>query len=333
MARTNATGSQAHSFAGLMKRTGTLAAALVASVALVACAPSGSSTRSEAPASAGMSEAQEAKPVVATTFTVLADIARNVAGEHLEVVSITKEGAEIHGYEPTPQDIAAATRADLVIDNGMGLELWFEKFIAEVNVPHIVASDGIDAIPIAEDAYAGRDNPHAWMSPTNAKIYVDNMARAFGELDPEHSADFAANAEAYKAKLDGIHQEMLDALSVLPESQRALVTCEGAFSYLAKDGGLTEEYLWAVNAENQATPNQVAQVIDFVKANDVPAVFCESTVSDAPMQQVVDATDAVFGGTLYVDSLSAEDGPVPTYLDLIAHDVRTITEALTGSSR
>ncbi|QFZ18331.1 metal ABC transporter substrate-binding protein [Saccharothrix syringae] len=270
------------------------------------------------------------RPVVLTTFTVLADIAAAVAGDHLRVESITKPGAEVHGYEPTPDDVKEAARADLVVDNGLGLEAWFTRFVAEVDAPHVVVSDGVHPVPIAEDAYAGKPNPHAWMSPLNVRTYVDNLVTAFSGLAPAHAGDFRANGERYRDELQRVHDELVAALAVLPADKRALVTCEGAFSYLARDAGLTERYLWAVNAEQQATPQQVAGVIGFVRANAVPAVFCESTVSDAPMRQVVAATGAAFGGVLYVDSLSAPDGPVPTYLDLLRHDARTIAGALTG---
>lgn len=272
------------------------------------------------------------RPVVLTTFTVLADIAQNVAGEHLEVRSITKAGAEIHGYEPTPRDIAAASDADLVLDNGLGLEAWFSRFVDTADAPHAVVSEGIETIDITGDAYAGKPNPHAWMSPLNVQTYVANIVAAFSELDPGNADAYAANGEAYAAELQTIHDELVTALATVPENQRALVTCEGAFSYLARDAGLTEAYIWPVNAEQQATPQQIRRTIEFADENDVPAVFCESTVSDRPMRQVVEATDAVFGGILYVDSLSGPDGPVPTYLDLLRHDVDTITSALTGAS-
>ncbi|HWV48014.1 MAG TPA: metal ABC transporter substrate-binding protein [Microbacterium sp.] len=270
------------------------------------------------------------RPMVLTTFTVLADIAQNVAGEHLRVESITKPGAEIHGYEPTPGDIRKAAEADLILDNGLNLEVWFAQFVETVDVPHAVVSEDIDVIDITGDAYAGKPNPHAWMSPANVQLYVDAMTDAFAELDPAHADDYAANAETYKADLQQVQDDLVADLAALPENQRALVTCEGAFSYLARDAGLTEAYIWPVNAEQQATPQQIADVIEFVDDNDVPAVFCESTVSDKPMQQVAEATDAAFGGILYVDSLSEADGPVPTYLDLIRHDADTIVEGLTG---
>ncbi|GAA1539347.1 metal ABC transporter substrate-binding protein [Microbacterium ginsengiterrae] len=283
---------------------------------LTACAPT--------------ADVDDDRPLVLTTFTVLADIAQNVAGDHLRVESITKPGAEIHGYEPTPGDVRQAAQAQLILDNGLNLEAWFAQFVDSVHVPHVVLSDGVEIIDISEDAYAGLPNPHAWMSPLNVQSYVDTIAAAFSDLDPAHAADFAAHAEAYKADLQQVHDDLIADLAELPERQRALVTCEGAFSYLARDAGLSEAYIWPVNAEQQATPRQIAATIEFVKDNDVPAVFCESTVSDRAMRQVVEATGAEFGGTLYVDSLSAADGPVPTYLDLIRHDADTITAALTG---
>ena len=271
------------------------------------------------------------RPVVLTTFTVLADIAANVAGEHLLVESITKPGAEIHGYEPTPGDIKKAARADLILDNGLNLEAWFAQFVDDIDVPHVVLSNGIEPISISADAYAGLPNPHAWMSPLNVQIYADNAAAAFADLDPENTASYQANAARYRAELQRVQDDLVEQLRAVPTSQRALVTCEGAFSYLARDTGLTEKYIWPVNAEQQATPQQIASTIDFVAENTVPAVFCESTVSDAPMQRVVEATGARYGGTLYVDSLSAADGPVPTYLELIRHDADTIAAALTAS--
>jgi manganese transport system substrate-binding protein len=277
-------------------------------------------------------ESARDKPVVLTTFTVLADIAQNVAGEHLTVESITKPGAEIHDYEPTPGDIRTASDAVLVLDNGLGLERWFEQFIHDADVPHVVVSEGVTPIDISEDAYAGKPNPHAWMSPNNVQIYVDNMVSAFVELDPAHADDYERNGEAYKQQLQEVEDTLADELAELPQNHRALITCEGAFSYLARDAGLTEQYLWAVNADEEGTPQQIAKVTDFVIENDVPAVFCESTVSAKPMQQVVEATGAVLGDTLYVDSLSDADGPVPTYLDLIRHDVEAITAGLSGAT-
>ncbi len=281
-------------------------------------------------AAADDSPRDDGRPVVLTTFTVLADMARVVAGDRLRVESVTKPGAEVHGYEPTPDDLRRAAGADLVLDNGLGLEAWFEDFLAEVDAPHAVVSEGVQVIPIGEDVAAGRANPHAWMSPVNATIYVRNIARAFERLDPAGAEVYARNAAAYARRLQALRSELVAELRALPPRQRALVTCEGAFSYLARDAGLTERYLWPVNAEQQATPQRVSAAIAFVRDNAVPAVFCESTVSDRAQRQVAREGGARFGGVLYVDSLSGPDGPVPTYLDLLRHDTRTIVEGLTG---
>lgn len=312
------------------RRMAAIALALLA-VGLGGCAP-GEGSGGAADPDANSSSNSSSKPIVLTTFTVLADIASNVAGEHLQVESITKFGAEIHGYEPTPGDLRRASQADLILDNGLGLEAWFEQFVSELDVPHVVVSDGVEPIQIGEGDYAGRSNPHAWMSPSNVQRYVDAMVVAFSEMDPAHAADFERNGAAYNAELQTVQDELIARLDAVPENQRALVTCEGAFSYLARDAGLTERYLWAVNAEQQATPQQIAGVIEFVRENEVPAVFCESTVSDAAMRQVVEASGAVFGGTLYVDSLSAADGPVPSYLELIRYDADLIVDGLTGAT-
>lgn len=161
-----------------------------------------------------------------------------------------------------------------------------------------------------------------------AETYVDNIAEAFVRLDPNHEADYRANAENYKTRIRAVSAELKTDLDMLPPNQRALVSCEGAFSYLARDFDLQEMYLWPVNAEQEGTPKQVVAAIDFVKDNDVPAVFCESTVSDKAQLQVAEDTGARFGGKLFVDSLSEEGGPVPTYLDLLTYDARTITDAL-----
>ena len=279
---------------------------------------------------AGPASSGNGKKTVLTTFTVLADIAKNVAGDHLNVESLTKPGAEIHEYEPTPSDIKKAHSADLILDNGLNLETWFAKFVQEANAPHATVSEGVTPMNISEDAYAGKPNPHAWMSPKNVQKYVDNMVTEFSKLDPDHAEDFKKNAENYKRQLQDVQDELSNEVRTLPENQRALVTCEGAFSYLAADAGLKEKYIWAVNSEQQATPSQINSAIDFVKTNKVPAVFCESTVSDNPMKQVADATGAKFGGVLYVDSLSDANGPVPTYLEMIRHDAKTIVKGLTG---
>ncbi|MBE9240579.1 metal ABC transporter substrate-binding protein [Synechocystis salina] len=271
----------------------------------------------------------EGKKKVLTTFTVLADMAQNVAGDKLVVESITRIGAEIHGYEPTPSDIVKAQDADLILYNGMNLERWFEQFLGNVkDVPSVVLTEGIEPIPIAEGPYTDKPNPHAWMSPRNALVYVENIRQAFVELDPDNAEYYNANAAAYSEQLKAIDTQLASDLEQVPAKQRFLVSCEGAFSYLARDYGMEEIYMWPINAEQQFTPKQVQTVIEEVKTNDVPTIFCESTVSDKGQKQVAQATGARFGGNLYVDSLSTEEGPVPTFLDLLEYDARVIANGL-----
>ncbi|MEC4805477.1 MAG: metal ABC transporter substrate-binding protein [Jaaginema sp. PMC 1079.18] len=274
------------------------------------------------------------KKKVLTTFTVLADIAQNVAGDKLIVESITRIGAEIHGYEPTPSDIVKAQEADLILYNGMSLERWFEQFLGNLeDVPSVLLTEGIRPIPITEGPYNDKPNPHAWMSPRNALIYVENIRQAFVELDPENADTYNANAEAYGAQLREIDRQLQEDLAELRSNQRYLVSCEGAFSYLARDYDLQEVYMWPINAEQQFTPKQVQRVIERVKTNNISTIFCESTVSDEGQKQVAKTTGAKFGGNLYVDSLSTEEGPVPTFIDLLEYDARTITNGLLAGSK
>ncbi|MDI7860424.1 metal ABC transporter substrate-binding protein [Rhizobiaceae bacterium n13] len=269
------------------------------------------------------------KPKVVTTFTVIADMARNVAGDAAEVESITKPGAEIHNYQPTPRDILKARDADLVLWNGLNLERWFEKFLANLgDIPSVVVSDGVEPMSIAGGAYQGKPNPHAWMSPDNALIYVENIRKGLTDIDPAHADVYAANAKAYSDKIRAEVQPMREEISRLPEDQRWLVSSEGAFSYLARDFGLKELYLWPVNADQQGTPQQVRKVIDAVRDHKIKAVFSESTVSPDPAKQVAAETGAAYGGVLYVDSLSEAGGPVPTYLDLLKVTSGTIVKGL-----
>jgi manganese/iron transport system substrate-binding protein len=264
-----------------------------------------------------------------TTFTVIADMAKNVAGNAAIVESITKPGAEIHNYAPTPGDIQRAQGAKLILWNGLNLELWFEKFFQNLHdVPGAVVSDGIEPMSIAEGPYSGKPNPHAWMSPKNALIYVDNIRDAFVEYDPANAETYKANAEAYKRQIEATITPIQDKLHQIPEDKRWLVSSEGAFSYLARDFGLKELYLWPINADQQGTPRQVRKVIDAVRANKIPTVFSESTVSDKPARQVARETGAHYGGVLYVDSLSEADGPVPTYIDLLRVTSDTVEKGL-----
>ncbi|MCX8655695.1 metal ABC transporter substrate-binding protein [Gilliamella sp. B2894] len=282
----------------------------------------------------GMSEssAAEKKFKVVTTFTIIQDIAQNVAGDAATVESITKVGAEIHEYDPTPQDITKALSADLVLWNGLNLELWFKRFFEDIkDVPSVIVTKGIEPMPIQEGSYKGNPNPHAWMSPTLALTYIENIRAALVKYDPKNASVYNKNAQNYVAKIKVLDAPLRERLAKIPETQRWLVTSEGAFSYLARDYNLKEAYLWPINAEQQGTPKQVKNLIDLVRSNKIPVIFSESTISDKPAKQVSKETGAKYGGVLYVDSLSKKEGPVPTYIDLLKVTVETIAQGFEKS--
>ncbi|MEU6696277.1 metal ABC transporter substrate-binding protein [Pseudonocardia sp. NPDC046786] len=308
----------------LPRRTSALAAVLLA-VAVLA----GACGQGPAPGAAD----DDPRPVVLATFTVIADMAREVGGDRVRVESITRPGAEIHDYEPVPGDLVRGAGADLVLDNGLGLERWFEQFVDRSEATSVTVSEGVEVLPIVAGEYRDRPNPHAWMSPVAGERYVQNIRDALIELDPAGRDVYTANAERYAAEIRRVGEDLRTELGALPETQRALVTCEGAFSYLARDLGLREAYLWPVNSDAEGTPDQIASTIGFVRDNAVPAVFCESTVNDSAQRQVAAETGARLAGPLYVDSLSEEGGPVPSYLELLRHDARVIADGLTGGVR
>ena len=303
---------------------------LLVGVWLGGCTPTTpTQQREESSSVTASTPARKDKKVILTTFTVLADMAKNVAGDKAIVESITKPGAEIHGYEPTPSDLVRGKDADLILDNGLNLERWAERFYNSFpKVPYVTLSEGFQPVNIAEDAYQGKPNPHAWMSPKNALIYVENIRKALGNLDSANAATYDANAKTYSEKIREIDERLKQSITAIPADKRYIVSCEGAFSYIARDYGLKEVYLWAVNAEQQSTPKQVERVINIVKANQIPAVFCESTVSNEAQLEVAKESGAKFSGVFYVDSLSPADDPASTYLKLLEYNVNILIKGL-----
>lgn len=278
-------------------------------------------------------DTSEQKPFkVVTTFTILQDIAQNVAGDAATVVSITKPNAEIHDYKTTPQDLRKAQDADLILYNGMNLERWFKRFFQGIkDVPSVVVTEGIEPISIYKGPYTGKPNPHAWMSTSNALVYIENIRKALVKYDPKNAETYNKNAKTYSAKVQAMDDTIRTSLASIPKGQRWLVTSEGAFSYLAKDYNLQEAYLWPINADQQGTPKQVRNLIEIIRSNNIPVVFSESTISDKPAKQVAKETDAMYGGVLYVDSLSDANGRVPTYLDLLKVTTRTVADGFAKS--
>lgn len=310
------------------RRLAAAVASILALALVTACAPA-ASTGGDVDDRAEFIDTDE-RLVVATTFTILADMVSVVGGDRVQVESVTTPGADVHYYEPTAGDLKRVAGADLVVSNGLGLDDWLLRFIDGTDARHVVASDGIDPVPVRSGNSVGHPNPHAWMSPTEGAVYIRAIADGLSELDPSGATGYAARADAYTAELEQLAERARVAVATIPAMRRVLVTCEGAFSYLARDLGMDELYLWPVNSENQGLPRQVTALIDEVRGRDVPAVFCESTVSGDAMEQVADETGSRLAGLLYVDSLSADTGPVPTYLDLLDHDLDTITRELTA---
>ncbi|MBE1513998.1 metal ABC transporter solute-binding protein, Zn/Mn family [Nesterenkonia halotolerans] len=310
---------------------------LVLVLLLSGCAPADSS------AQRGTQEGEAGDlPVVLASFSVLEDMASAVGGDRVDTRSITPPGAEVHEYSPTPGDLRDTAEADLILFNGLGLEAWYEQFLTHTSAEVLMVSEGVQTLPVTrlpsaseptddEAAQAEQKdlpvNPHAWMSPAQAMIYVDNIEAALSELSPADADTFAKNAEDYRGEIRRIWQEAAAQLDPLQAAGPVhLVSCEGAFSYLAQDLGLSEHYLWPLNAEDQGSPQQVEAQIRYVTENQVPAVFCESTVNDAAQQQVAESTDAELSEPLHVDSITEADGPAPSYLELLQHDLDLIIE-------
>lgn len=296
-------------------------------LALSACAPATNDENAHASGD---------RPVVVTTFSVLEDMAAHVGGERIEVRSIVPRGAEIHEYDPTPSDIRGAAEADLVMENGLGLETWFEQFTAHSGAETVTLTEDIDPIPVTQldghpDAAGAGDsmpvNPHAWVSPVAGQGYVTAIEEALSGLSPEDSQYFQDNAQQLINDLQEIDAQARVRFEALGGGAH-LVTCEGAFSYLTEEYGLGEHYLWPLNAENEGTPAQAEAQVRYVQEHQIPTVFCESTVNDSAQRQVVEATGAELGEPLHVDSLSDDSGPVPSYQDLLKHTLETIAEGL-----
>lgn len=267
---------------------------------------------------------------IVTTFSVIEDMVKNIVGPHADVVSITKRGAEIHGYRPTPRDIMETLDADIVFSNGLNLEAWFDQFIRHIgNVPNVTLTQGLEPIYVSEERGSDMANPHAWMSLNNAELYVQNIVNGLSQVDPFRSETYQQNGDAYIKALSASIDPLKAKLAQIDEAKRWLVTCEGAFGYLAKDLGLGELYIWPMNADQNGTPSQMRHVIETVRDHDIPVVFCESTISTEPALQIARETGARFGGVLYVDTLTDKEGPAATYKDLMVTTITRIVDELT----
>jgi len=293
---------------------------------------------------AGPAFAADRLPVVAS-FSILGDMVSRVGGDRVSVTTLVGPDGDAHVYEPTPNDVKAVAGAKLLVVNGLGFEGWMNR-LAEASGyagPVTVASEGVKPREMAEDEdhhdhdeadHAAHDHhgvdPHAWQDVANAVIYVKNIAAGLDAADPDGKATYDANAAAYVAELEALDAEARAAMAALPADRRKIITSHDAFGYFGAAYGLELLAPEGVSTESEATAADVAGIIRQIREDAIPAIFVENIKDRRLIDQIAAETHAVVGGELYTDALSAKDGPAPTYVDMIRHNIGTLTEALTS---
>ncbi len=294
---------------------------------------------------AGPAKAQgTALPVVAT-FSILGDFVRAVGGEHVQLTVIVPAGGDAHSYAPTPADAKAVAGARLVVANGLGFEGWVKRLIQSSASAAVVveATRGVKGRAEPKDhGHGGHKHghghdhggidPHAWQSVGNARLYVGNIRDALTAADPARAAAYKANADRYLAELDALEAEIRAAVARIPADRRRAITSHDAFGYFAEAYGVAFIAPRGVSTESEASARDVARIIAQVKREKIAAVFLENISDQRLIQQIARETGARVGGTLFSDSLSAPDGPAPTYIRMMRHNIRTIAEALAPAS-
>jgi zinc/manganese transport system substrate-binding protein len=297
-----------------------------------------------------VSTASAADLDVVASFSIIADFAKNVGGDRVEVATLVGPDGDAHVYEPRPADAAALEKANVVLVNGLELEGFMKRLIetSGTKAPVVELTKGIEPLKAEEEehhhdekAEAGHDHeghhhhgefdPHAWQSIPNAEIYVKNIADAFCEADKAGCATYTANAEAYLAKLAALQTEVKAAIEALPADKRTIITSHDAFGYFAHEYGLKFIAPEGVSTEAEASAADVAKLVDQVKEDKASAIFVENITNPRLIEQIAAETGLKVGGTLYSDALSGEDGPASTYIDMFHHNVETIRAAVLGS--
>ena len=265
---------------------------------------------------------------IVASFSILGDMVEQVVGDLASVTTIVGPDADAHIYQPSVSDARAVAEADVIFVNGMGFETWSDTLIAESGTKATVhiATEGVT--PIMVD---GETDPHAWNSLRNGIIYVNNIAEAMSEAMPDHADDFAANAEAYIAKLEALDAETRKKLAELPKNRRTVVTAHDAFGYLEDAYGLT--FLAPVGIDTEAEPSarDLAVLIEQLKTEGAAALFVENITSPALVQQISEETGIAIGGRLFSDALSERGGPATSYLAMFEHNLGELLEALSSS--
>lgn len=273
-------------------------------------------------------QAPEKLPVVAT-FSILADFARNVGGERIEVTALVGPNGDTHVYQPKPADAKELGAARLILVNGLGLEGWIDRLIkaSGAKAPVIVATKGINPQKMREEGRIGVD-PHAWQSIANAKIYVANIRDGLIAADPVGEAAYRTNAENYLATLDTLEKEVLAEIAKIPPGRRQIITTHDAFGYFGAAYGFRFIAPEGISTETEASARDVAKIIRQIKAQKIPAVFLENVTDPRLLRSIAAKSGAKIGGTLYSDALSPPDGPASTYIDMVRNNVRELSAAL-----
>ena len=267
----------------------------------------------------------QARLNVVTSFSILGDFVKNVGGERVEVTTLVGADGDVHVYTPTPADARKITEAKLLVVNGFGLEGWLPRLLqaAGGKASIVTATKGIAPLRLGSDA-----DPHAWQSVANARQYVINIRDALAAADPSNADYFAKKAEAYLAQLEALDAEAQQALKQIPESRRKVISTHDAFGYFAARYGIQFIAPIGVSTESEPSARDIAAIIKQVKAAHIPAVFLERIGDPRLMRRISAETGAKIGGTLYSDSLSDEKGDAPTYIDMVRHNITTLTSAL-----
>ena len=290
---------------------------------------------------AGPVRADERIEVVAT-FTILADLVRNVGGDRVEVTTLVGPNADTHVYTPSPSDARKVATARLIVLNGLGLEGWLGRLVKSSGgaAQSVIASEGITPLKPSHDDHDdhehGHDHghahgdvdPHAWQSVSNVKRYVENIRRALAEADPAGAETYRANAERYATRLDALDQEIRSTVARIPEDRRKVISTHEAFDYFAKAYGIRFVAPQGVSTDSEPSARDVAAIIRQIKKEKIPAVFLENISDPRLIERIAAETGARIGGTLYSDSLTDEKGEAPTYIDMVKHNIRTIADAL-----
>ncbi|MBV8837722.1 MAG: metal ABC transporter substrate-binding protein [Alphaproteobacteria bacterium] len=274
--------------------------------------------------------AQEKLKVVAT-FSILADLVKNVGGERVSVSALVGPNGDAHVYQPTPSDAKTLSEAKLVFANGLGFEGWMGRLVkaSGTKAPTVVATKGVQPRRMEEGGRSETD-PHAWQSVANAKIYVANIRDGLVAADPAGKAIYEANASAYLAKLDALDGEVRDTVAKIPPDRRRIITTHDAFGYFAAAYGVAFIAPQGVSTEAEVSARDVARIITQIRKQKIPAVFLENVTDKRLLERIGAESGARIGGTLYSDALTDEKGEAPTYLDMMRHNVKQLASALTS---